>query len=58
MSDDIQRSLGQIEAKVDILLSRTDAYDKRISAVEKKVWYASGASAVLAYIATNFIGKH
>lgn len=58
MSDDIQRSLGQIEAKVDILLSRTDAYDKRIGAVEKRVWWASGASAVLAFIATHLIGKH
>lgn len=58
MSDDVQRSLGQIEAKVDILLSRSDAFDKRIAAVEKKVWYASGASAVLAFLATHLLGKH
>lgn len=58
MSDDVQRTLGQIEAKVDILLARSDAYDKRISAVEKRVWYASGASAIVGFIATNLLGKH
>lgn len=57
MSDDIQRSLGRVEAKVDLLLERSDAYDRRLGAVEKKVWYASGASAVLAFIATHVIGK-
>lgn len=57
MSDDIQRSMGRVEAKVDLLLERTGGFEKRISSVEKKVWYASGASAVIAFIATNFIGK-
>ncbi|MDE5451346.1 hypothetical protein GWE18_00450 [Bradyrhizobium sp. CSA112] len=58
MSDDIQRSLGRVEAKVDLLLDRESANNKRISAVEKKVWYASGASAVVAFFATHLIGKH
>lgn len=58
MSDELQRAMGRVEAKVDILLDRTGAYDKRISAVEKKVWWSSGASAVIAFLATNFIGKH
>ena len=58
MSDELQRAMGRVEAKVDLLIERTGAYDKRISAVEKRVWWASGASAVLAYIATNIVGKH
>jgi len=58
MSDELQRAMGRVEAKVDLLLEREGANNKRISAVEKKVWWASGASAVLAYIATNIIGKH
>lgn len=58
MSDELQRSLGRVEAKVDTLLERTAGFDTRITAVEKKVWYASGASAVIAFIATNILGKH
>ena len=57
MSDELQRSMGRVEAKVDLLLERSGTYDKRLSAVEKKVWYASGASAVVAFIATHLIGK-
>lgn len=58
MTDEVQRSLGRIESNVDILLERTAAYEKRLGAVEKRVWYASGASAILAYIATNILGRH
>jgi len=58
MGDDMERSMGRVEAKVDLLLERTGVFEKRISAVEKKVWYASGASAVLAFIATHLLGKH
>jgi hypothetical protein len=58
MSDDLQRSLGRVESKVDMLLARSETYEKRLHAVEKKVWYASGVSAVLAYIATNILGRH
>ncbi len=57
MSDELQRAMGRVEAKVDLLLERSGTYDKRLSAVEKKVWYASGASAVVAFIATHLIGK-
>lgn len=56
MTDDVQRSLGQIEAKVDILLERTAAFEGRIGAVEKKVWWSSGAAAVIAFIATRITG--
>ncbi len=58
MSDELQRAMGRVEAKVDLLIERTGTYDKRISAVEKRVWWSSGAAAVVAYIATNIIGKH
>lgn len=54
----MQRSMGRVEAKVDLLLERTGVFERRISAVEKKVWYASGASAVLAFLATHLLGKH
>lgn len=60
MSDDVQRSLGQIEAKVDILLERTSAYEKRIGAIEKKVWWSSGAAAIIAFVVTKLpaLGGH
>lgn len=58
MSDELQRSLGKIEAKVDILLERSSSQDKRISAVEKKVWWSTGVGAVLAFIGSNLLGKH
>ncbi len=59
MSDDeMQRSMGRVESKVDMLLERSSGYEKRLHAVEKKVWYASGLSAVLAYIATQILGRH
>lgn len=57
MSEEIQRSMGRVEAKIDLLLSRSDTHDKRISAVEKKVWWSSGVGAVLAFIATKIMGS-
>lgn len=57
MSDELQRAMGRVEAKVDLLIERTGNFDKRISAVEKRVWWASGASAVVAFIATHLLGK-
>lgn len=58
MSDELQRAMGRVEAKVDLLIERTGSYDKRISAVERKMWWSSGAAAVIAFITTNIIGKH
>lgn len=58
MSDELQRSLGRVEAKVDILLERSALSDKRIGAIEKRVWWASGASAVIAFVATKVLGGH
>ena len=58
MTDELQRAMGRVESKVDLLIERTGAYDKRISAVEKKVWWSSGAAAVIAFITTNILSKH
>jgi hypothetical protein len=49
--------MGRVEAKIDLLLGRSDAHDQRISAVEKKVWWASGAAAIVTFIATHILGK-
>lgn len=53
MTDDVQRSLGRIEGKLDNVLERMGDSDKRISAIEKKVWWSSGAAAIVAFIATR-----
>jgi hypothetical protein len=54
MTEEIQRSLGNIEAKVDILLDQGKTFDTRISAVEKKVWWASGAAGAVGFLVANF----
>jgi|EndMetStandDraft_7_1072992.scaffolds.fasta_scaffold1588735_1 hypothetical protein len=51
MPDNIQRSLGAIEGKLDMLIDLHKESDKRLGAVEKKVWYASGIAFILAMIA-------
>jgi hypothetical protein len=58
MSDELQRSMGRVEAKVDLLIERTGGYDKRLSAVEKRVWWSSGAAAVIAFFTTKVLGGH
>jgi hypothetical protein len=49
--DEIITTLARVETKVDTLIARELHHDKRLSAVEKKVWYASGVSAALVFIA-------
>ncbi|MEH2501257.1 hypothetical protein V1290_000068 [Bradyrhizobium sp. AZCC 1578] len=58
MSDELQRAMGRVEAKVDLLIELTGKYDDRLTKVERKVWWSSGAAAVIAFITTNLIGKH
>lgn len=64
MSEENSQQLGRIEAKVDILLSRTDEQDRRLRAVERKQWWATGAAAaagaILARTAAfaHIIGLH
>lgn len=56
MTEELNRSVGRIEGKLDALLDQTKNFDKRISSVEKKVWYGSGIGAVLAFISTKLLG--
>ena len=58
MTDEMQRSLGRLESKVDLLIDRTDKYDERLGAVEKKVWWASGVAAAIGFISSHLLGKH
>jgi hypothetical protein len=46
-------TLGRIEGKVDLIIDKLSGHDKRIAAVEKKVWYAGGVAAVLSVIAAK-----
>lgn len=46
-------ALGRVEAKVDILLQRTDGYEVRLRAVEKKQNWLAGVGAAV----TLFVGK-
>lgn len=46
MSDDIQRSLGSIEGKLDILIERNASHDKRISAVERSQYAVKAIAGV------------
>lgn len=55
--NDLHQTVGKIDGKVDILLDRTKQFDARLSAVEKKVWWASGATAAVTFIITHFLGK-
>lgn len=56
MTDELQRAMGRVESKVDLLLSREAAHDTRISALEKRVWWATGAGALITFIATKIPG--
>jgi hypothetical protein len=59
--NELYKTVGNIDGKVDILLERTRQFDTRLSAVEKKVWWASGATAAVTaaatYLFTHFLGK-
>lgn len=46
MSDEVQRSLGRIEGKLDGLLEKIDTHETRISALEAwKAWTFGAAAA-------------
>ena len=49
--ENLERSLGTIEGKLDMLIDLHKENDRRLGAVEKKIWYASGIAFVLAMIA-------
>ena len=59
--NDIQRSLGRLEGKLDQLIGSMThhverdeelfaALEKRLGSVEKKIWYGSGIAAVGTFI--------
>jgi len=57
---DCVRSIGRVEGKLDLLLladaerdKRTAILERRVSSVERKVWYGSGVAAAV----TLFLGK-
>lgn len=51
----VHKSLGSIEAKVDILLLNSSAQEKRLSSVEHRQWTVAGAVAVfVALVAPRF----
>lgn len=50
---ELARSLGRVEGKVDTILDLLTEDRARIHAVEKKVWYSAGVSAVLAAVAVK-----
>jgi hypothetical protein len=45
--NDIARSLGRVEGKVDLLIALHTDTSKRLASVEKRVWWATGAAAVV-----------
>lgn len=49
----IAERLVRIETKVDVLVGLASKDDVRISAVEKKVWYGSGALGICMIIAAK-----
>lgn len=45
--NEIVRSIGRLEGKMDMLIDLHTKDSERLDAVEKKVWYASGASIIV-----------
>ena len=62
MTDDVQRSLGRIEGKLDALnqtmasySQRADKTESRVSKIENRQYWYAGASAVLGTIVGFFL---
>ena len=61
--DELVRSLGRIEGKLDGIDQRLESHgdraegiEKRIAAVEKKVWYGTGIAAGIGFLIAQFKG--
>lgn len=52
-TNEISRTLGRLEGKVDLLIDRFDKVDKRVEAVQRKQWYHTGVLAVLGVMAAK-----
>lgn len=55
--DQLHQDVGEIKGKLDTLLEFYEEDRKRLAALERKVWYGSGAAAVLAVIASAILSK-
>jgi len=53
----VDATLARIEVKLDTVLKVSDAHEVRISSVEKKQWWLSGATAAFTFVATRLFGK-
>lgn len=51
--DEIIAGLSRVETKVDLLLQRQGSQDDRLTAVERKQWYHTGAMACVALVAAK-----
>lgn len=51
MPEKLERALGRIEGKLDMLIALHEKNDARIAAMEKKLWTFSGVWAVCVFIA-------
>jgi hypothetical protein len=56
-NDQLHQDVGEIKGKLDTLLEFYEEDRKRLAALERKVWYGSGAAAVLAVIASTILSK-
>ena len=51
--DRLERAIGRIEGKLDMLIALHEKNDARIGSVEKKLWTFSGIWAVCVFIASK-----
>lgn len=49
------QKLGAVDANVKTLLERTEGFDKRLRSVEHKVWWASGAVGLAAFLLAHIV---
>lgn len=47
--------LGRLDGKMDLVIAKLDGHDRRISAVEKRQWWATGAAAVAGAVISKVI---
>lgn len=50
---EIQRALGRIEGRLDSIEQLLNGSEKRLSHVERKVWYGTGIAAAVALFISN-----
>lgn len=49
----LQSCLVRIETKLDAVIASKDDHERRLRALEQRVWYASGMAAALAALLTT-----